>query len=176
MLRSAPGWSSIPGTGCICLLAESTAIPTLQHGVLIYRHCREIDDDVYFGPGSKVMYPVRIGHRARVGPTRSCRRTFPTTAQRLGSRPGSQGTKAEKHTRSLQTPRLDRWGEFTPSLYPLDACLFSLTSSLPETPISSSGKSLTSGCSMSLGCERPQLCKGLSFHEAEPPGVHVSQA
>ncbi len=29
--------------------------------------CREIGDDVYFGPGCKVIRPERIGSRARTG-------------------------------------------------------------------------------------------------------------
>jgi serine O-acetyltransferase len=29
--------------------------------------CRETGDDVYFGPGCKVIRPVRIGNWARIG-------------------------------------------------------------------------------------------------------------
>ncbi len=38
-----------------------------QHGVVVSWSCREIGDDVYFGPGCKVIRSVRIGHRARIG-------------------------------------------------------------------------------------------------------------
>ncbi|MFO0981885.1 MAG: DapH/DapD/GlmU-related protein [Planctomycetota bacterium] len=38
-----------------------------QHGVVVGYGCLGIGDDVYFGPGAKVIRPVRIGHRARIG-------------------------------------------------------------------------------------------------------------
>ena len=38
-----------------------------QHGVVLNWNTREIGDWVHFGPGSKVIRPVRIGHRARIG-------------------------------------------------------------------------------------------------------------
>jgi serine O-acetyltransferase len=38
-----------------------------QHGVVLNWDTREIGDWVHFGPGSKVIRPVRIGHRARIG-------------------------------------------------------------------------------------------------------------
>lgn len=38
-----------------------------QHGVVVSYRCLGIGDDVYFGPGAKVIKPVRIGHRARIG-------------------------------------------------------------------------------------------------------------
>jgi serine O-acetyltransferase len=38
-----------------------------QHGVILNWNIREIGDDVHFGPGAKVIRPVRIGHRARIG-------------------------------------------------------------------------------------------------------------
>lgn len=38
-----------------------------QHGVVVTWRCLGIGDDVYFGPGAKVIKPVRIGDRARIG-------------------------------------------------------------------------------------------------------------
>ncbi len=38
-----------------------------QHGVVLNWNTKEIGDYVHFGPGSKVIRPVRIGHRARIG-------------------------------------------------------------------------------------------------------------
>ncbi|MEW6743759.1 MAG: DapH/DapD/GlmU-related protein [Planctomycetota bacterium] len=38
-----------------------------QHGVVVGYGCLGIGDDVYFGPGCKVIRPVRIGDRARIG-------------------------------------------------------------------------------------------------------------
>ena len=40
---------------------------TFQHGVVVAYSTPEIGDDVYFGPGAKVIKPVRIGNRARIG-------------------------------------------------------------------------------------------------------------
>ena len=40
---------------------------TFQHGVVVAYATPEIGDDVYFGPGAKVIKPVRIGNRARIG-------------------------------------------------------------------------------------------------------------
>ncbi len=40
----------------------------LSHGVVIHWNCREIGDDVYIGPGAKVISPgVSIGNRVRIG-------------------------------------------------------------------------------------------------------------
>lgn len=38
-----------------------------QHGVVVSYYCKEIGNHVYFGPGAKVIRPVRIGNRARIG-------------------------------------------------------------------------------------------------------------
>lgn len=38
-----------------------------QHGVVLNWNTKEIGDCVHFGPGCKVIRPVRIGHRARIG-------------------------------------------------------------------------------------------------------------
>ncbi len=38
-----------------------------QHGVNVHWDCQGIGDDVYFGPGCKVIRPVRIGSRVRIG-------------------------------------------------------------------------------------------------------------
>ncbi len=38
-----------------------------QHGVVVNYKCQAIGDDVYFGPGAKVIRPVRIGDRALIG-------------------------------------------------------------------------------------------------------------
>lgn len=39
----------------------------VQHGVVINWGVKEIGDRVRFGPGAKVIKPVRIGHRAYIG-------------------------------------------------------------------------------------------------------------
>ena len=38
-----------------------------QHGVVVNYRCKGIGDDVYFGPGAKVIREVRIGDRVRIG-------------------------------------------------------------------------------------------------------------
>ncbi|MHC4548400.1 MAG: serine O-acetyltransferase [Planctomycetota bacterium] len=38
-----------------------------QFGNVVRYDCDEVGDDVYFGPGAKVIRPVRIGHRAQIG-------------------------------------------------------------------------------------------------------------
>ena len=40
---------------------------TFQHGVVVAYHCKGLGDDVYFGPGAKVIRNVRIGDRAAIG-------------------------------------------------------------------------------------------------------------
>ena len=39
-----------------------------QHGVVVHPECRGIGDDVLFGPGVKVVRPVRIGSRVQIAP------------------------------------------------------------------------------------------------------------
>jgi serine O-acetyltransferase len=39
----------------------------VQHGVVVAYGCEEIGDDVYFGAGAKVVRPVRIGNRVKIG-------------------------------------------------------------------------------------------------------------
>jgi len=39
----------------------------VQQGVVIHYDCKGIGDDVYFGPGAKVIRPVRIGSRVKIG-------------------------------------------------------------------------------------------------------------
>ena len=38
-----------------------------QHGVVVSYCCKEIGNNVYFGPGAKVIRNVRIGNRVRIG-------------------------------------------------------------------------------------------------------------
>lgn len=38
-----------------------------QHGVVVNYFCKGIGDDVYFGPGAKVIKGIRIGDRVKVG-------------------------------------------------------------------------------------------------------------
>ncbi len=38
-----------------------------NHGVVVGWSCREVGDDVYFGTGCKVIGPVKIGNRVKIG-------------------------------------------------------------------------------------------------------------
>lgn len=38
-----------------------------QHGNVVFYGCKGIGDDVYFGPGAKVIKPIRIGDRVKIG-------------------------------------------------------------------------------------------------------------
>ncbi len=41
--------------------------PFFHHGVVMNWDIKEVGDYVHFGPGSKIVGPVRIGHRVRIG-------------------------------------------------------------------------------------------------------------
>ena len=55
-----------------------------QHGVVVNYRCKGIGDDVYFGPGAKVIREVRIGDRVRIGANAVVTRDLPDDCTAVG--------------------------------------------------------------------------------------------
>lgn len=68
-----------------------------QHGVVVNYDCKGIGDDVYFGPGAKVIREVRIGNRVKIGANAVVTKDIPDDCTvagvpaRIVSGPGSNG-------------------------------------------------------------------------------------
>ena len=72
-----------------------------QHGVVVSYYCKEIGNHVYFGPGAKVIRPVRIGNRARIGANAVVVEDVPDDCTALGI---PARTKANKRKNPNPTP------------------------------------------------------------------------
>lgn len=64
-----------------CRIGRDAVLAT---GVVINWECREIGDNVSFGPGAKVVHPVRIGNRVRIAANSVVWRDVPDDSTVMG--------------------------------------------------------------------------------------------